>query len=99
LLDQEDRRLVTATTDAQDRELQEERRRQVVVFDDNLFEGNAQGEEREISLQFGIINVRSGDNDITIRNSIFRNNLYGDEDFAVRIIAVVPDKLVTLRMR
>lgn len=63
---------------------QAERKRQVLVFEDNLFEGNIQGDDGGPGIQSGIISILSPDNDVTVRNSIFRNNLYGDENVEVR---------------
>jgi hypothetical protein len=66
-----------------DRALQstEDETRQIIVFDGCIFENNAQDEFSEF-VEFGIITIRTDANDITIKNTIFRNNLFGNEEVA-----------------
>jgi hypothetical protein len=55
--------------------------RQILLFDGCVFEGNAQDEFMEYT-EFGIITIRTDPNDVTIKNTIFRNNLFGNEEVA-----------------
>jgi hypothetical protein len=62
-----------------DRALQE--RRQTVVFDGCLFEDNAQDEFSAFT-EYGIITIRTDVNDLVVRNTVFRFNLFGNEEIA-----------------
>jgi hypothetical protein len=66
-----------------DRALQstEDSPRQVVLFDDCVFDANQQDEFRDFT-EFGLITIRTDTNDVTIKNTIFRNNLFGNEEVA-----------------
>jgi hypothetical protein len=64
-----------------DRALQESERRQMVVFDGCVFEDNAQDEFSSFT-EFGMITIRTDVNDVVIRNTLFRNNFFGNEEVA-----------------
>jgi hypothetical protein len=64
-----------------DRALQESVRRQMVVFDGCLFEDNAQDEVSSL-VEFGIITIGTDVNDLIIRNTLFRNNFFGNKEVA-----------------
>jgi hypothetical protein len=64
-----------------DRALQESEKRQIVVFDGCLFEDNAQDEFSSFT-EFGIITIRTDVNDLFIRDTVFRFNLFGNEEVA-----------------
>jgi hypothetical protein len=64
-----------------DRALQstEDSPRMNLVFDGCVFDANAQDEFSGFT-EFGIITIRTDFNDVTIKNTIFRNNLFGNEE-------------------
>jgi hypothetical protein len=64
-----------------DRALQESEKRQTVVFDGCLFEDNALDESLSFA-EFGMITIRTDVNDVVIRNTVFRDNFFGNTEVA-----------------
>lgn len=62
----------------EDRELQSEPiGRQLVTFDGCEFSDNSRGRQGGEE-KFGVITVETGFDDMIIKNTLFRNNVYGD---------------------
>jgi hypothetical protein len=57
--------------------------RQIILFDGCVFDANEQDEFSDFT-EFGLITIRTDPNDVTIKNTIFQNNLFGNEEVAGR---------------
>jgi hypothetical protein len=55
--------------------------RQIVTFEGCVFDGNEQDEFSDYT-EYGIITIRTDSNDLIIKNTVFRNNLFGNEEVA-----------------
>jgi hypothetical protein len=55
--------------------------RQVVNFEGCVFDANAQDEFSDFT-EYGLITVRTEFNDVSVKNTVFRNNLFGNEEVA-----------------
>lgn len=66
-----------------DRALQstEDDLRQILTFDSCVFDSNEQDEFNDFT-EFGIVTIRTDVNDVIVKNTIFRNNLFGNEEVA-----------------
>jgi hypothetical protein len=66
-----------------DRALQstEDELRQIVTFEGCVFDANEQDEFRDFT-EYGLITIRTDNNDLIIKNTVFRNNLFGNEEVA-----------------
>jgi hypothetical protein len=53
--------------------------RQIVAFEGCVFDANAQDEFSDFT-EYGLITIRTEFNDVIVKNTLFRNNLFGNSE-------------------